>query len=126
MAVTATIVKPLESGFVQVDADYKRGWQRNFKVPQANAERFASDFTKQDKRLNILSNITFFSSIFAGVLGAYCFVKKMDSRFLQLAIETATAIGLSTLTALGFRNYAKGEEDKLLQKNNAKEIFYQA
>ena len=126
MAVVATISNQLEPGFVQVDVNYKRGWQRNFKVPQKNADRFAIEFAKQDKKLNILSNITFFSSIFAGVIGAYCFVKKMDSKFLQLAIETVTAIGLSTLTALGFRNYAKGEEDKLLHKNNAKEIFYQA
>lgn len=124
MFVITSITKPLENGYVQVDANYKTGGQRYFKVPKKNAKIFASDFAGQERNLNLLSNITFFSSIFTGIFGAHYFVRKMNSKLTQFLIETVTAIGLSLVSAFGFNIYAKGEEDKLLKKNSAKEIFY--
>ena len=124
MTVTTAITKPLEQGYLQVDVKHKNGYTRYFKVPQGNAKRFANEFKQQDKELNLYSNITFFTSIFAGVLGASLFTKNLESRLTQFLIQTAAAIGLSGLTSFNFNKYALCEEEKLIKSHKAKEIFY--
>ena len=126
MAITTAITKPLDNGFVQVDSTEKNGYKRFYKVPQKNAKFFADKLKKQDKDLNLYSNITFFASIFAGVLGASIFTKNMESRMKQFLIQTGAAIVLAALSSLGFNKYAQSEEQKLLEQNHAKEIFYRA
>lgn len=126
MSITTQIVKPLETGYLQVDASDKHGYVQHYKVPQKNAKNFATEFKEQDKKLNICSNVLFFGSIFAGVLGATYFTKGMESRFKQFMIQTASAITLTILTSLGMSKYADTEQKNLLNKHNAKEIFYKA
>jgi len=126
MSLTTAITKPLESGYVQVDAKEKNGYTQYYKVPYKNAKRFALELKQQDKILNRISNITFFTSIFTGVLGAYYFTKNMDSRFKQFMIQTASAITLAILSSLGIGKYAESEQQELLNKYKAKEIFYKA
>ena len=126
MAITTTITKPLDPGYMQVDANYKSGYKRFFKVPQNNAKNFAVELKKQEKDLRLYSNITFFSSIFIGVIGAALFTKNLDSRLKQFAVQTAAAIGLTGFTSYGFSKYATNEEEKLLKKHRAKEIYYRA
>ena len=75
MSLTTAITKPLEPGFVQVEAKEKNGYVQYYKVPQKNARNFAAEYKQQDKRLSITSNVLFFGSIFAGVLGATYFTK---------------------------------------------------
>ena len=124
MAITTAITKPLEKGYVQVDAKHKNGYTRYFKVPQKNAKRFANEFKQQDKDFNLYSNIIFFSSIFAGVIGASLFTKKLESRITQFLVQTLAAIGFSGITSFGFNKYALSEEEKLINSHKAKEIFY--
>ena len=124
MSITTAITKPLDSGYVQVDSTTKNGYKRSYKVPQSNAKIFAEELKKQDKTLNICSNITFFAAIFAGVLGATHFTKKMDSKIKQFIIQTITGITAAILSTIGFNKYAVSEEKNLLQKHRAKEIFY--
>lgn len=126
MSITTTISKPLEQGYVQVDASYKNGYTRYYKVPQKNAKDFANKLQKQDKDMNLYSNIIFFSSIVAGVLGAYHFTKNMEGSFKRFLVQTGAAMGLSAITSFGFNKYAQNEEVKLIQANHAREIFYQA
>ncbi len=126
MSLTTSIVRPLESGFVQVNASEKNGYTQYYKVPQKNAKRFASEWQQKDKNLSLYSNIVFFSSIFAGVLGATYFTKNMDSRFKQFLVQTASAITLAALSSIGMSKYAESEQQKLLNKYKAKEIFYRA
>ena len=126
MAITTAITKPLDSGYVQVDSTSKNGYKRFYKVPQKNAGKFVEELRKQDKTLNIFSNITFFTAIFAGVLGATHFTKNMESRMKQFLIQTASAVGVAVLSSFVFNKYAEAEEHNLLLKHKAKEIFYRA
>ena len=126
MSISTSIVKSLESGYVQIDASEKNGYTRHYKVPQKKSKRFSVELKKQDKELNLISNITFFSSIFAGVLGATYFTKNMDSRFKQFLVQTASAITLAALSSIGMSRYAESEQQELLNKYKAKEIFYRA
>jgi len=126
MSITTTIVKPLETGYVQVNATEKGGYTEYYKVSQKNARRFTADLKQQDKHLNLCSNILFFTSIFAGVLGATYFTKNMDSRFKQFLIQTASAITLTALTSLGMSRYAETKQKDLLNTYKAKKIYYRA
>ena len=126
MTITAAITKPLDNGFIQVDSTEKNGYKRYYKVPKKNADKFAAELVQQDKNLNLYSNINFFVSIFAGVLGASFFTKNIESRMKQFLIQTSSAIFLTILTTLGFGKYAQKKEENLLNENRAKEIFYRA
>lgn len=126
MAITTTISKPLDAGFVQVDSAEKNGYKRFYKVPQKNAKIFANDLKQQNKNLNLYSNIVFFASIFAGVFGASAFTKKIESRMKQFLIQTASAVAVGILSSLAFGIYAQDKEKELLQQYKAKEIFYRA
>ncbi len=126
MAVTTTISKPLENGYVQVDAKYKGGYGRYYKVPKNSAKFFAEKFKDHDKKMNLYSNIGFAVAILTGAFGAAYLTRKMQSRLKQFLIETASAVGLATLTSLGINQYAQKEEENILKKYNAKEIFYKA
>ena len=126
MSITTAITKPLEPGYVQVDAKDKNGYTQYFKVPQKNARIFADEWKSKDKELSWCSNIAFFTSIFAGVLGAAYFTKNIDSRLKQFLIQTASAITLASLTSLGVSKYAESEQKDLLNQYKAKQIFYRA
>ena len=126
MALETKITKQLEPGFVQVDSTNKYGFKRYYKVQKNNAGKFAYELKTQDKKLNIYSNIAYFSSIIAGVLGASVFTKNMESRWKQFGIQTAAAIGLSTITATFMNKYYQKEQNNLIQGYKAKEIFYKA
>ena len=126
MAITIEISKPLDNGFVQIDAGEKNGHKRHYKVPHTNAKFFAEELEQQEKRLNIFSNVTFFTGIFVGVLGATYFTKKMESKMKQFLIQTCAAITTAALSSLGFNQYADSRHEDLMKKHNAREIFYRA
>ena len=126
MALETKITQPLGQGFVQVDATNRYGYKHYYKVPQKTARKFAYELKVQDKQLNLYSNIAYFSAIFAGVIGASFFTKKIDNKWKQFGIQTAAAIGLSTVTALGMNKYTQNEQEKLIKNYRAKEIFYRA
>ena len=48
MAITTTISKPLEQGYVQVDAKRKNGYTRYYKVPGKSAKSFSNKLKKQN------------------------------------------------------------------------------
>jgi len=126
MAITTAVTKPLDSGFMQVDSCTKDGYKRYYKVPQENAKIFAEELKKQDKNMNLYSNITFFAAIFAGVLGATMFTKNIESKMKQFLIQTSAAIVTAALSSIGFNNYADSKKEDLMKKHRAKEIFYRA
>ena len=126
MAITTTITKPLEAGYVQVDSAEKNGYKRFFKVPQKNAKSFAEDLKQQNKNSNLYSNIVFFTAILAGVFGASAFTKKIESRLKQFLIQTASAVTVGSLASFFYSKYAQNKEQELLHQYKAKEIFYRA
>lgn len=126
MAITTAITKTIDNGCVQVDAMNKDGLKRHFKVPKRNAKKFSIELKEKDKELKIYSNIAYCAAIFAGVFGAAHFTKKIDSAIQKLLIQAASAIGLATVTSIAFNKYAVNQEEILLKKHNAKEIYYRA
>lgn len=126
MALNTVITKPLGQGFVQVNASEKNGYTRYYKVPQRNAKIFESELKKQNKDMKVLSNVLFFSSVFAGVTGAFIFTRHMESRLNQFLIQTTSGIIAAALCSLGFSKYEINRNNELLKKHRANEIFYRA
>ena len=126
MAVTTAITKSLDNNCVQVDIKSKKGYTRYYKVPKQNARRFADEYKKQNKTLSICADVGFFASIIAGVLIAAHYTTNMNSRLKQFGIQTASAVGLSLPTVLGFSYYTEQKQQDLINRYNAREIFYRA
>ena len=126
MSIKTAIVKPLEAGYVQVDATDKSGYTRNYKAPKKYAEKFASELKQQEKDIRICSDILLIGSIVARVAGTIPFTKKIDSRLNQILIQSAVAISLAVLSTIGMIKFAESEEKELMNKYGAKEIFYKA
>ena len=126
MAITATVSKPLNQEYVQVDTTTKKGFKRYYKVPRTGARQFAAELTKFDKNMNILSNTAFFASIFTGAFGAAYLTRKFDSRLKQFLIETASAVTLGIASNIVVNEHIISKEKDLLRRYKAKEIFYKA
>ena len=126
MSVDTRIAKPLENGYVQVNAEYKGGYKRYFKLPERGAKVFADEFAKQDKRMVTYGNIAYFSSIFTGVLGMAFFAKNVKSGINKFLLECCGALGLAVLSTIVINDYTKSEEENLLKQFKAKEIYYRA
>ena len=124
MATTITISPSSNKNYVLVDAAEKNGYTRHYTVPQRNAKLFASELKQQNKDLNLFSNITFFSAVFLGVIGATAFTKKFESRMKQFLVQTVAGIACAVISSLGFNQYAAVQEENLIKKHKAKEIFY--
>lgn len=126
MSIKTAIVKPLEAGYVQMDATDKSGYTRNYKIPKKSAGKFASELKQQEKDIRICSDILLIGSIAAGVAGTIPFTKKIDSRLNQILIQSTVAISLAILSTIGMIQFAESEHKKLMNKYGAKEIFYRA
>lgn len=124
MAITTTISKPLEQGYVQVDAKRKNGYTRYYKVPQNTAKSFSNKLKKQDKDMNLYTNIAIFSTMFTGILAAAYLTRKMKSRMQQFFIQVLSAVVPMTAVTVLMQDKATTEHDKLLKQYKATEIYY--
>lgn len=126
MSISTKITKPLEQGYVQVDSTTKHGYKRYYKVPQKNANIFVRDLKEQDKTVNMYTNLAFWLSIIVGIAGATYLTRNFESRIRQFIAQTATAIGLSSLAVFCTTKYSQNKQQELLQRYNAREIYYRA
>jgi len=126
MAITTSVVKPLEPGYMQVDSTYKNGYKRHFKVPNKYAKSFATNFKELHKKQRLYDNIIFIGSMIAAFTGSVYFTKKMESKWKQFFIQVGSTIGFSMLTSIGYAQYAQDEQKELLKNYGAKEIQYRA
>ena len=124
MAIQTAIVKPLESGYVQVDSTYKNGYKRHFKVPQQSAGEFAFEFKELHKKQRLYDNITFFTTIFTAFLGSVYFTKNMQNKWKQFAIQAGSTIASSLLATIVYSQYAQDKQREFLKNYKAKEIYY--
>lgn len=124
MAITTTISKPLEQGYVQVDAKRKNGYTRYYKVPRKSAKSFSNKLKKQDKDMNLYTNIAIFSTMFTGILASAYLTRKMKSRMQQFFIQVLSAIVPMTAVTVLMNDKAIAEHDKLLKQYKATEIYY--
>ncbi len=124
MSVQTAVVKPLESGYMQVDSTYKNGYKRHFKVPQANAKKFAIEYKELYKKQRLYDNVTFITAMLTAFLGSIYFTKNIQNKWKQFAIQTCSTIGASMLASLGYAKYAQDEQREFLKDYKAKEIYY--
>ncbi len=126
MSIITSIVKPLDNGYVQVDSTEKNGYTRHFKVPGNMARSFSDNLKHHDKSFNIYSNVNFWTSIILGLGSASYFTRNLNSTWMKFFIQTASAIGLTSLTSHVVDIYRTASETELINKHNAKEIYYKA
>ena len=123
---TASISQQLSPDTVQVDFTTKSGYTRYYEVPKQNAKPFSLSLINQQKDMRLNSNLVFFSSMFAGIIGAAMLTRNMESRFMQFLIQTASGIGLSFFSALGMEKLLVNERKDIENRFGAKELFYNA
>lgn len=124
MGVNTEITRQLDKNYVQVDVSSKKSPTRYFKVPAQNADKFASQYKKQDKKISIFTNTLFGGSLIAGVIIAYKLTEKIKNGALRFAIGTAGGIAGATASLFASTKYIESRQDKLLKNFGAKEIFY--
>lgn len=125
MSLDAKITTQLDSNFVQVDITSKKEPLKYYKVPKQNADSFVNNYKKQNKQNTYILNGGFVLSIFGGVLLAGMLCKNVKSKIAQYLIKTVGGVTASTSVLFASQNYIDKKEQKLVQKFNAQEIYYQ-
>ena len=125
MAIASAVIsQQISPKSVQVDFTTKSGYSRYYEVPNENAKQFSLSMINQQKDMRLNSNLVFFSSMFAGILGAAMLTKNMESRFMQFLIQTASGIGLSFLSSIGMEKLYTSDRKNIENRYGAKELFY--
>ena len=68
MSIKTQVVKQPNSQFADVNVTLQSGRTKYYRLPTQNADSFAIQYKKQDKNNSTISNVAFFTSIFAGVM----------------------------------------------------------
>ena len=121
---SAAISQELSPNTVQVDFTTKSGYKRYYEVPKQNVKPFSISMINQQKEMRLNSNLVFFSSMFAGIIGAAMLTRNLENRLMQFLIQTASGIGLSFLAALGMEKLIVKERKDIENNYGAKELYY--
>lgn len=125
MGVNTEITRRFDNNYVQVDITAKKSPTRYYKVPVQNADKFASEYKKQDKKITIATNTFFGIGVLAGTIIASTITKKLSkSKILQYLVGTLGGIGGAIGSVFLSGDYIEKKQNKLLKEYGAKEIFY--
>lgn len=123
MAVRTQISRKLDENNVQVNVTSTKAATRYFKVPKDVADEFCSSYKKQDKKDNLISNITFGSSILLG-----CWLASGLASKLNTAGRFAVGIIGGVLCALGstilLNSKMAPKHEQFVKSFGAEEIYY--
>lgn len=126
MGVNTEITRRLDNNYVQVDVSAKKAPTRYFKVPAQNADKFASQYKKQDKNISIVTNTLFGVGVLGGTIIASTIARKLSqNRTLQFIVGCLGGIGGAIGSVFVSGDYIENRQDKLLNTYGAKEIFYE-
>ncbi len=126
MSVDAKISRAIDNNSVQIDISSKNSRTRFYQVPKNNADNFIKQYKKQDKKASLITNTAFGAAILVGVFGANALTKKMNNKLLKFVLNTAAGVGCAIAAIFGSGKYIQNQQNKIIEQNRAKEIFFEA
>ena len=123
MAIQAVVSRNIDQNHKQVEVKDKNVPTRYFKVPNANVDKFCSDYKKLDRKNNIISTISLMGAAMLGGAALYPLWSKLNGKFARVLCGT-----VGSLTGAGIAIYcnvkhAVKKEKELSQKHGVSEIF---
>ena len=105
--------------YVKVNPSINDSVPRYYAVPKKNADVFVKDFKHQAHKISIMTNTVFFTSIFAGIIGAMFATKNIKMAPIRFTLNAlgGVALGMGSFMLCG--KYAEKEQTKLEHKYGA-------
>lgn len=125
MSLKTQVVKQPNSQFADVNVTLQSGRTKYYRLPTQNADSFAIQYKKQDKNNSTISNVAFFTSIFAGVMLSKLFTKD-QGKISQFLGGTIGGILSAMAANFGCEKYFEVKQNEMIQKYNAKETYIEA
>ena len=126
MGVTTEVIKNQNNPYANVNIKNSNGRTRYFQVPTQNADSFAIQYKKHDKKGSTITNIAFAASIVAGVLTANALTKNIENKFLKFAIGAFGGVITSSASIMACDNYLENKQNSIIANNGAKEVYFEA
>ena len=122
MAVTTSIVGKIDNNYVKVNVQESKVPQRNFKVPQKNANLFCQDY-KDNYKKNQWTTYGILAGIVLSACGITSLFTKNLSKMKKMLIGTIAGVIAATGAIYTSSNIILKREDALLKKHKAEEII---
>lgn len=126
MSITTEVIKQPNVSTAEVNIRASGGKTRYFKLPAQNADSFAIEYKKQDKKNSIVSNIVFGFSIFAGVMLAKVFTKNITDKMMQFLIGAVGGIVGASVLSMLCDKFLESQQNSMIKKYGAKETYFEA
>ena len=123
MAVSANVTRKLDNNFVQVDVTSKKTEPRYYKVPAARADEFCKEFTKSDKKMSIISDVSFVAATLFGCAVLSIVTRKLGGA-ARILLGLLGGISLGFATEMFSANQMVKQYQQLLKKYQVEEIDY--
>ena len=115
MAVSANVTRKLDNNFVQVDVTSKKTEPRYYKVPAARADEFCKEFTKSDKKMSIISDVSFVAATLFGCAVLSIVTRKLGGA-ARILLGLLGGISLGFATEMFSANQMVKQYQQLLKK----------
>ena len=125
MSIKTQVVKQPNSQFADVNVTLQSGRTKYYRLPTQNADSFAIQYKKQDKNNSTISNVAFFTSIFAGVMLSKLFTKD-QGKISQFLGGTIGGILSAMAANFGCEKYFEAKQNEMIKKYGAKETYIEA
>lgn len=120
------VIKLPNSQFADVNVTMPNGKTRYFNLPANNADAFAVGLKKQDKNRSTITNLAFFTSIFAGVMLAKAFTKNIKDKTMQFLLGAVGGILGASGSTIVCDKYLDSQQNALIKECGAKETYFEA
>ena len=120
MALTSSVVKNYDNGYVKIEIGQKNREPKYYLVPENNADTFEKEYKTNAKKMTWASSLLMVGVIVATLLPLSAVLKKIENKTAQtLCGITAGVIGGMASLFIS-NNIERKSHSKLLQKFNAK------
>ena len=112
MGITTEVIKNQNNPYANVNIKNSNGRTRYFQVPTQNADSFAIQYKKHDKKGATITNIAFAASVVAGVL--------------KFAIGAFGGVIASSASIMACDKFLENKQNSIIANNGAKEVYFEA
>lgn len=125
MSIKTQVIKQPNSQFADVNVTLQSGRTKYYRLPTQNADSFAIQYKKQDKNNSTISNVAFFTSIFAGVMLSKLLTKD-QGKISQFLGGTIGGILSAMAANFGCEKCFETKQNEMIKKYGAKETYIEA
>ena len=125
-SIKTQVIKQPNSQYADVNVTMPNGKNRYFNLPAKNADTFAIELKKQDKKRSTITNVAFFTSIFTGVMLAKAITKNIKDKTMQFLLGAVGGILGASASTIACDKYLEYKQNALINKCGAKETYFEA